>query len=125
MLEHDVRRNGSVYILDLAGRISSTDALASDPSGGVTLHEILVRLLEQGAQHIVVNLKDVSYIDSSGIGVLFGLYTTLKKSGGRLVLLNPNARLRDIMKLTRLDTLIEIGNNEADVVQSLARAAGH
>lgn len=121
MLDHKVRREGAVFLVDLSGRISSSDALPAEPGKDVSLREILLRVLDQGARHIVVNLKDVSYIDSSGIGILFGLCTTLQKSGGRLVLLNPNPRLRDVMKLTRLDTLIEIANDESAALRSMGQ----
>ena len=126
MLEHKVRRIGAVFILDLAGRISTAEALAFGPGSGIMLRDIVCGLLDEGAEKLVVNLKDVSYIDSSGVGELFGLFTTLQKAGGQLVLLSPNPRVRDVMKLTRLDTVLDISEDEFDAVQSMARpkAAG-
>lgn len=126
MLEHNVRRIGAVFLLDLSGRISTAEAMAFGPGSGVTLREIVRGLLDQGAEKLVVNLQGVSYIDSSGIGELFGLYTTLRKLGGRLVLLSPNARVREVMKLTRLDSVLEISDDEFQAVQALThpKAAG-
>lgn len=120
MLEHKVRQIGPVFILDLAGRVSTAEAMALGPGSGVTLRGIVRGLVEEGAEKIVINLKDVAYIDSSGIGEIFGLFTSLQGSGGRLVLLSPNPRIRDVMKLTRLDTVLEISDDESGVVQSLS-----
>lgn len=119
MLEHKVRRIGPVFILDLSGRVSTAEAMAFGPGSGITLRDIVRGLLEQGADRIVVNLKDVSYIDSSGIGEIFGLFTTLQRAEGRMVLLSPNPRVRDVMKLTRLDSVLQITDDEFEAVQSL------
>ena len=119
MLEHKVRRVGPVYILDLSGRISTTEGMALGPGRAVTLHDIVRSLYEEGARCLVLNLKDVTYVDSSGIGELFGIYTTLKRSDGKLVLLSPNSRVRDVMKLTRLDTVLGISDEESEAVESL------
>lgn len=118
MLEHKIRRTGDVTILDLNGRISLTDALWS--GGGVMLGEVIRELVKKGERKILLNLKDVTYIDSSGIGELTGGLTSVHKQGGELKLLNPSPRVTDLLRITRLDTLFDIREDENSAIQSFS-----
>jgi anti-sigma B factor antagonist len=105
------RRNQSVTILDLMGNIRIGES-------NVELHNILRFLVEKGEKKILLNLGDVSYIDSSGLGELVAGYTTLQKAGGEMKLLNLTKRVTELMVITKLLTVFEIFDNETEAVGS-------
>lgn len=82
--------------------------------------EIIRRLLQQGCRKILLNLQDVSYIDSSGIGELVGVFTSVQGQGGQLKLLNPVAKVVSVLRLTRLDHLFAVETDEAAAIRSFA-----
>src|ERR1700747_2098252 len=90
MLEYKSRQQGDVTILDLSGRISVGEALAFGPGSGMILGHIIRELAEKGHNRILLNLKDVKYIDSSGVGDLVRSVTSLRRQGGDLKLLSPS-----------------------------------
>jgi len=118
MLEHKIRHTGDVTILDLNGRISLTDALWS--ASGVVLGQVIRELVKKGERKIVLNLKGVTYIDSSGIGELMGALTSVQKQGGELKLVNPIPRVIDLLRITRLDTLLDVRDDENSAIQSFS-----
>ena len=118
MLEHKIRRTGDVPILDLKGRISLTDALWS-PSGTV-IGQVIRELVKNGERKILLNLKDVSYIDSSGVGELTGALTAVQRQGGELKLVNPSPKVIDLLRITRLDTLFDVRDHEDSAIQSFS-----
>lgn len=120
MLEYKVRQNGDVTMLDLSGRISLGEALAFGPGSGVVLSDVIGELAKKGQRKILLNLKDVKYIDSSGIGELVRNYTSLRRQGGELKLLNPNPTVREALQLTRLDRILDIKEDEQLAVQSFS-----
>ena len=123
MLEHTVRRTGHVTILDLSGRISLGEAMAFGAGSGTKPSDLIRGLLQDGHTRILLNLKKVTYIDSSGIGDLFGAYTSLRKQNGELEFLSPNKTVRDVLRLTRLDKFIEVKDDEVEAIQSFSKPA--
>ncbi|MBZ5512675.1 MAG: STAS domain-containing protein [Acidobacteriia bacterium] len=118
MLEHKIRRTGDVTILDLKGRISLTDALWS--ASGTVIGQVIRELVKNGERKILLNLKDVSYIDSSGVGELTGALTAVQRQGGELKLVNPSPKVIDLLRITRLDTLFDVRDHEDSAIQSFS-----
>lgn len=106
---------GGVTILDIVGRLT-IDAAA------VRLKDKINSLTEQRRTHIVANLKNVPYIDSGGLGQLVASYGSVMKAGGALKLLNVNGRNHDLLSITRLVTLFESFESEAEAVRSFPTA---
>jgi anti-sigma B factor antagonist len=79
MLEYKIRQSGDVTMLDLSGRISVGEALAFGPGSGVVLADVIGELSKKGQRKILLNLKAVKYIDSSGLGELVRNYTSLRR----------------------------------------------
>ncbi|MGC2238898.1 MAG: STAS domain-containing protein [Pyrinomonadaceae bacterium] len=105
------RRSDSVVILDLQGKIK----LGED---NLALHQTLRRLVEEGEKKILLNLAGVSNIDSSGLGELIAGYATLQKNGGDLKLLNLTERVSEIMMITKLLTVFDAFDDEAQAIGS-------
>jgi len=106
------RQVGSVIVLDVSGRITLGE-------GNVMLREIVRDLAAQGNSDIVLNLGEVVYIDSSGIGELVKAHTTIRNKGGRLKLANLNKRVHDLLEMTRLASVFDIETDEASALKSL------
>ena len=121
MLEYKIRSTGEVTILDLDGRISLTDALWS--ASGVVLGKVIRELLTKGERKILLNLKGVTYVDSSGIGELTGALTAVQRQGGELKLVNPSPKVVDLLRITRLDTMFDIRDDENSAIQAFSRIA--
>jgi anti-sigma B factor antagonist len=85
------------------------------------LREIVRELVEKGNNKILLNLHDVGYVDSSGVGELVKTYTTVRNQGGQLKLLNPSKRVSDLLQMTRLASVFDIQADEASAVQSFTR----
>src|SRR5262249_62043860 len=99
------RQVGEVTILDLSGKITIGE-------GSVQLRESVRRLLDDGKKKILLNLGDVSYVDSSGIGELVSSYTTTNNNGGQLKILNQTKKIHDLLTITKLLTVFETFDNE-------------
>jgi anti-sigma B factor antagonist len=102
---------GQVTVLDIVGR------LAID-QGVERLKDKINSLISQERTHIVLNLKNVPYIDSVGLGQLVAAFGSVKKTSGALKLLNVNSRNHDLLSITRLVTIFESFDSEAEAVQS-------
>ena len=100
-----------VRVLDLKGRLTVGDEVA-------LLREKLKGETAAGQKMVVLNLQDVDYIDSTGLGSLVICYTSLQKAGGALKLVNLNRRNIELLVLTKLTTVFEIFNDEQDAVNS-------
>jgi anti-sigma B factor antagonist len=100
------REVGGVTIVDLSGKITLGE-------GGVTLREEVRKLVGEGQKKIVLNLAEVNYIDSSGLGELVSAYTAVKNAGGELKLLNLTSKVRDLL-------VFDVADNEAAAVSSFA-----
>ncbi len=105
------RRVNDVVILDIEGKILLGD-------GDVQLREAIHRLLQSGAKKIVLNLADVPYIDSAGLGEIVRCYTTTRREGGELKLLNLTSRIRDLLTITKLITVFESFDSEDAALKS-------
>ncbi|HKA22388.1 MAG TPA: STAS domain-containing protein [Blastocatellia bacterium] len=105
------RAAGDVTILDLSGKITIGE-------GSVQLREAVRRLLDDGKKKILLNLGDVSYVDSSGIGELVSSYTTTNHNGGQLKLLNQTKKIHDLLTITKLLTVFESFDDEGAAVSS-------
>jgi anti-anti-sigma factor len=107
----NVRQREGVTILDLKGKITIG-------VGDVALREAIHEALDAGATKILVNMADVSTIDSSGVGELVSAYTTATNRGGRLKLINLPAKVADILQITQLITVFEVFDDEDEAVAS-------
>src|ERR1700678_1411001 len=105
------REVGGVTIVDLSGKITLGE-------GGVTLREEVRKLLANGSKEIVLNLAEVNYIDSSGLGELVSAYTAVKNAGGELKLINLTSKVRDLLVITKLVTVFDVKDDEATAVSS-------
>jgi anti-sigma B factor antagonist len=109
------RQVDGVTILDCSGRITLGE-------GSVQLRDAVRDLLAKGSKQILLNLGEVTYIDSSGIGELVSAYTTVKNQGGELKLLNLTKKVHDLLQITKLYTVFDVKDDEASAVASFARA---
>jgi anti-sigma B factor antagonist len=100
-----------IVILDLSGRITLGE-------GSVQLRDAIRDLVAQGQKNILLNLGDVNYIDSSGIGELVSAFTTVKNQGGQLKLLNLTKKVHDLLQITKLYTVFDIKDDEASAIGS-------
>ena len=107
------REVGGVSIVDLSGKITLGE-------GGVALREEVRKLLAEGKKKIVLNLAEVNYIDSSGLGELVSAYTAVKNAGGELKLLSLTSKVRDLLVITKLVTVFDVKDDEASAVSSFA-----
>jgi len=107
----NVRQRDDVNILDLKGRITIG-------SGEVALRNAVQEALNSGAQKVLINMKDVSTIDSSGIGELVSAYTTATNRGAKLRLANLPAKVTDILTITQLITVFDVYDSEDAAIQS-------
>jgi len=107
------RQVGDVSVVDVAGRITLGE-------GSSALRETLREMVGKNQKKILLNLGDVSYIDSSGIGELVSGFTTVTNSGGQLKLLNLNKRVKDLLQITKLYTVFDVHDDEAGAIRSFA-----
>jgi anti-sigma B factor antagonist len=107
---------GPVMVLDIVGRLTIDEAAQH-------LKDKINSLIAQGRNKVVLNLKNVPYIDSGGLGQLVASYGSVMKAGGALKLLNVNTRNHDLLSITRLVTLFESFDSEAQAVQSFETVA--
>lgn len=121
MLEYKIRQSGDVTMLDLSGRISVGEALAFGPGSGVVLADVIGELVKKGQRKILLNLKAVKYIDSSGLGELVRNYTSLRRQGGELKLLSPTPTVLEALRITHLDRILDIKEDEQLAVQSFSK----
>jgi anti-sigma B factor antagonist len=107
------RQVGNVSVVDVSGRITLGE-------GSSALRETLRDMVAKNQIKILLNLGDVTYIDSSGIGELVSGYTTVTNTGGALKLLNLNKRVKDLLQITKLYTVFEVHEDEAAAIRSYA-----
>jgi anti-sigma B factor antagonist len=105
------RETGSVTILDLSGKITLGD-------GDALLKDKLHSLLHQGKKQVLLNLGDVNYVDSAGLGALVSAYTTVAREGGTLKLVSITRKLQDLLSITKLLTVFETFDSEDEAVRS-------
>jgi anti-sigma B factor antagonist len=122
MLDYKIRQAGDVTILDLAGRISVGEALAFGPGSGTVLGDVVRELANKGHRKILLNLRYVKYIDSSGMGDVVRSFTSLRRQGGDLKLFGPTLPVLEVLRITNLHKVLEIKDDEASAVQSFSKA---
>lgn len=110
-LRISTRQVDGVNIVDCSGRITLGE-------GSVVLRDTVKDLLSKGQKRILLNLGDVNYIDSSGIGELVSAYTTAKNQGGELKLLKLTKKVHDLLQITKLYTVFDVKDDEAAAVKS-------
>jgi anti-sigma B factor antagonist len=105
------RREGDVTVLDLKGRIRIS-------GGTLALHRSIRCLVDEGKTKILLNLAEVTHIDSMGLGELISSRITLSNKGGELKLVHLTERLRDLMTITKLLTVFDVYDNEPEALTS-------
>jgi anti-sigma B factor antagonist len=105
------RELDGVTILELSGRITLGE-------GSVQLRDAIRDLIAKGQRQILLDLGDVNYIDSSGLGELVSAYTTVKNQGAHLKLLKLTRKVHDLLQLTKLYTVFDIYDDEASAIAS-------
>jgi anti-sigma B factor antagonist len=107
------RQVGDVTVVDASGRITLGE-------GASVFRDMIRDLAAKGDKKILVNLADVSYIDSSGIGEMVSSFTTVTNHGGQLKLLSLTKRVKDLLQITKLYTVFEVFEDESSAVRSFA-----
>jgi anti-sigma B factor antagonist len=102
---------GGVTILDLSGKMTLGE-------GDELLREKIASLVNAGQKNLLLNLDGVPYIDSAGLGEMVRSYTTVSRQGGKLKLLNLTKRIEDLLSITKLLTVFETFESEAEAIQS-------
>jgi anti-sigma B factor antagonist len=115
-MQIEERTVGDVTVLDLKGRITLGD-------GDEILKDKVNSLVNQGRRKIVLNLADVPYVDSAGLGEIVRTYTTVSRQGGSLKLLSLTKKITDLLSITKLLTVFETFDSEAEAVRSFAASA--
>src|SRR6186713_1686087 len=107
------RETGKVTVLDLSGKITLGE-------GDTLLKDKLHSLLHQGKKKVLLNLAEVQYVDSAGLGAIVSAYTTMTREGGSLKLLNVTKRLQDLLSITKLLTVFETFDSEDEALRSFS-----
>lgn len=110
-LEATPREIDGIVIIDLSGRITLGE-------GSALLRRMVHELLQKGQKKIILNLADVNYIDSSGIGELVSGFTTARNHGGELKLLHLTKKVHDLLQITKLYTVFEVHSDERTAAAS-------
>jgi anti-sigma B factor antagonist len=113
-IDFSTRQSDDITIVDLKGRITLGE-------GSATVRDTVHDLLSKGQKRILLNLRDVNYIDSSGIGELVSAFTAAKKQGGELKLLNLTKKIHDLLQITKLYTVFDVKEDETLAVESFRK----
>ena len=105
------RQAGDVTVLDMDGKITIGE-------GSVALRSAVRRLIEEGKKKILLDLSNVGYVDSSGIGELVSSFTTVNREGGQLKLLNLTQKIQGLLAITKLLTVFDSYDDEATALNS-------
>ena len=122
-MQYTTRQSDDVTILDLTGRLSLGEAVAFGPGSGLILSETVKELAKKGKKNILLNLAGVTYVDSSGVGQLVGAMTSARNQGVSLKLLRPNTQVLNLLKLSKLDTVFDIFEDEGTAVASFTKGS--
>src|SRR5437016_2626771 len=101
--------DSGIVVVDISGRLCFSE---------VALQRDINELLQQGHRNFVLNLADVPYIDSFGLGQLVTIWTSIRSREGRLVLLRPTDHVRQLLHITKLDTIFHISEQEPELLTS-------
>jgi anti-sigma B factor antagonist len=105
------RQAGDVTVLDMSGKITIGE-------GSVALRSAIRKLIEEGKKKILLNLSQVSYVDSSGIGEFVASFTAIGREGGQLKLLNLTQKIQDLLAITKLLTVFDTYDDESSALNS-------
>lgn len=105
------RQVGDVTVVDAAGRITLGE-------GSSAFRDMTKDLIAKGSRKVLLNLGEITYIDSSGIGELVSSFTTVQNAGGQMKLLNLTKRVKDLLQITKLYTVFEVFDDEASALSS-------
>jgi len=108
------RQVEGVAVVDMSGRITLGE-------GSVVLRDTIRDLIGKGQKKILLNLGDVTYIDSSGIGELVSAFTAVRREGGELKLLNLTKKVHDLLQITKLYTVFDIKDDEAAAIKAFGK----
>jgi anti-sigma B factor antagonist len=106
------RKIDGVIVVDLSGRLTIGEPV-------LLLRETLRVQVNEGVRHFVLNLAEVSYIDSSGLGELVSAYTTIRNKQGDVKLLNLTTKAKDLLQMTKLLTVFDVYEDEAKAINTL------
>ncbi len=112
-IKANTRQVNGVTVVDVSGRITLGE-------GSATLRETVRDLLNRGQKKILLNLGDVTYIDSSGIGELVSGFTTVTNQGGQLKLLSLTKKVHDLLQITKLYTVFDVHDDETGAIRSFS-----
>ncbi|HLK34046.1 MAG TPA: STAS domain-containing protein [Terriglobales bacterium] len=110
-MKANTRQVDGVTIVDLSGRITLGE-------GSVILRDTVRDLVGKGSKKILLNLGEVNYIDSSGIGELVSAFTSVRNQGGELKLLNLTKKVHDLLQITKLYTVFDVKDDETAAIKS-------
>jgi len=113
-IKASTRQLEDITIVDLSGQIKLGD-------GTQVLRDIVKDLLSKGEKKILLNLADVSYIDSSGVGELVGAFTSVRNHGGEMKLLQLTKKVKDVLVITKLLTVFDVKDDEAAAIAAFKR----
>ena len=108
------RASGDIVIVEVSGKITLGEG------GDAVLKDKMRSLVQQGHKKLLLNLGDASYVDSAGLGELVQAHATVNKNGGTLKLLNVTKRIKDLLSITKLLTVFDTFDNEAEAVRSFS-----
>ena len=109
------RAIGDVTVVDVSGKVTLGDG------GDTMMKDKLRSLIQQGRRKVLLNLADVSYVDSAGLGAIVQSYTTVTNQGGALKLVHLTKRIKDLLAITKLITVFETYDDEAEAVTSFSQ----
>jgi anti-sigma B factor antagonist len=109
------RTVGDVVIVDVSGKITLGDG------GDAILKDKMRSLIQQNQKKVLLNLGEVSYVDSAGLGEIVQAYAAVTKSGGALKLMNTTKRIKDLLSITKLLTVFDTYDSEAEAVTSFSK----
>ena len=105
------RELGDAIVVDIVGRLALADGTAA-------IRDVIASVVQQGKKHIVLNLAAVDFVDSSGLGELVRTHASVRSLGGQLKLANPSKHVHDLLKMTKLDRVLDIEQDEASALNS-------
>jgi anti-sigma B factor antagonist len=109
-LSIEIRQIERFVILELAGRVS-----VLEPG----LKQVAARLMDRGERYFIINLANVAYLDNFGLGQLCWIYTVARNRGGDMKVLKPTPRIKELLKITKLDSVFETFEREDDALRSI------
>jgi anti-sigma B factor antagonist len=112
----NIRESSGVTVIDITGRLTLGDV-------PTILKDEIRRLIDEGKSSLLLNLAGLTYLDSSGMGLLVGAYAAASRAGGQLKLSNLTTRVKDLLLVTKLYTVFEVYDDEAAAIASFAVVA--